>query len=72
MADADALLEPGVTGIPVRAGPRVAAPSAAAPGDETVMSLVDHLGELRKRIFRSIIAVALSSTIGYPRRAPGP
>ena len=38
---------------------------AAAPGDETVMSLVDHLGELRTRIFRSILAVGLFSAIGF-------
>jgi sec-independent protein translocase protein TatC len=29
------------------------------------MSLVDHLGELRTRIFRSIIAVAIGSTLGF-------
>jgi len=29
------------------------------------MSLVDHLGELRKRLFRSIIAVALGAVIGF-------
>src|SRR4249919_930318 len=51
MADADALREPGVTGLPE-------SPPPAA-------SLVDHLGELRTRIFRSIIAVAVASTIGF-------
>jgi sec-independent protein translocase protein TatC len=55
MADADALREPGVTGLP----------ESPPPADETVMSLVDHLGELRTRIFRSIIAVAVASTIGF-------
>jgi sec-independent protein translocase protein TatC len=64
MADADALREPGVTGLPVTPDPEPR-PPAAAPGDETVMSLVDHLGELRTRIFRSIIAVAVASTIGF-------
>ncbi len=59
MADADALREPGVTGLPE------SPPPAAPPADETVMSLVDHLGELRTRIFRSIIAVAVASTIGF-------
>ena len=29
------------------------------------MSLVDHLGELRTRLFRSIIAVALASAVGF-------
>jgi sec-independent protein translocase protein TatC len=65
MADADALREPGVTGLPVMPGSEPVPPPAAAPGDETVMSLVDHLGELRTRIFRSIIAVAVASTIGF-------
>jgi sec-independent protein translocase protein TatC len=59
MADADALREPGVTGLPE------SPPPAAPPADETVMSLVDHLGELRTRIFRSIIAVAIGSTLGF-------
>ena len=58
MADADALLEPGVTGRPEQHPTRSRPPPAAAPGDETVMSLVDHLGELRNRLFRSILAVA--------------
>jgi sec-independent protein translocase protein TatC len=40
-------------------------PPAATPGDESVMSLVDHLGELRTRLFRSIIAVALGSVVGF-------
>jgi sec-independent protein translocase protein TatC len=65
MADADALLEPGVTGLPAAPDPESPAPPAAAPGDESVMSLVDHLGELRKRLFRAIIAVALASVIGF-------
>jgi sec-independent protein translocase protein TatC len=59
MADADALREPGVTGLPE------SPPPAAQPADETVMSLVDHLGELRTRIFRSIIAVVVGSTVGF-------
>ena len=63
MADADALLEPGVTGLPSTPDP--APPPAAAPGDESVMSLVDHLGELRTRIFRSILAVAVGSAVGF-------
>ena len=65
MADADALLEPGVTGLPATPDPELIPPPAAAPGDGSIMSLVDHLGELRKRIFRSIIAVALASAVGF-------
>src|SRR3954453_21071316 len=66
MADADALLEPGVTGLPTAPDPESPTPPASAPpSDDSVMSLVDHLGELRKRLFRSIIAVALASVIGF-------
>jgi sec-independent protein translocase protein TatC len=58
MADADALLEnpaPGGTASP---------PPASVP-DGSVMSLVDHLGELRDRIFRSILAVVAGSAVGF-------
>ncbi len=61
MAEADALRDPGVP-VPVTPGPT---PPAAAPGDDTVMSLVDHLGELRTRLFRAILAVAAGSLIGF-------
>ena len=61
MADADALRDPGV---PVPAIPEPA-PPASAPGDESVMSLVDHLGELRTRLFRSILAIAAGSVVGF-------
>jgi sec-independent protein translocase protein TatC len=43
-------------------------PPAAAPapsGGEAVMSLVDHLGELRTRIFRALLAVVAGSAIGF-------
>src|SRR3954453_20761653 len=63
MADADALLEPGVTGLPTAPDPEP--PASAPPTDDTVMSLVDHLGELRTRLFRGIIAVTLASVIGF-------
>src|SRR5262245_31694942 len=66
MADADALREPGVSGLPVSPDQQPLPPPAAAPsGDESVMSLVDHLTELRSRLFRSIIAVAIGSTVGF-------
>jgi sec-independent protein translocase protein TatC len=70
MADADALLEPGVTGLPSTPDPEPLPPSAATPGDGTVMSLVDHLSELRTRIFRSIIAVAIGSVVGFYYAVP--
>jgi sec-independent protein translocase protein TatC len=65
MADADALLEPGVSGVPATPDPAPAIPPAAPPADETVMSLVDHLGELRSRLFKAIIAIGIGSVIGY-------
>jgi len=65
MADADALLEPGVTGLPTAPDPEPPSPTASPPADETVMSLVDHLGELRTRLFRSIIAVSLGAVVGF-------
>lgn len=64
MADADALREPGVTGLPVTPDPEPL-PPPAAPGDEAVMSLFDHLTELRTRLFRSILAVAVFSVVGF-------
>ncbi|MEO8571380.1 MAG: twin-arginine translocase subunit TatC [Chloroflexota bacterium] len=69
MADADALRDPGVSGLAVTPDPGSPSP-ATAPGDGTVMSLVDHLGELRTRIFRSIIAVAIGSTVGFLLATP--
>jgi sec-independent protein translocase protein TatC len=53
MADADAL-RGDVSGVP-----------ATPPPEESLMSLVDHLGELRTRLFRAIIAVALGSVVGF-------
>jgi sec-independent protein translocase protein TatC len=61
MADADALREPGMP-VPVSPDPT---PPSAAPGEEGVMSLVDHLDELRKRLFRIILAVAVFGVIGF-------
>lgn len=59
MTDADTLLDPAAAGLPA------AIPPSAAPGDASVMSLVDHLGELRGRLFRAIIAVAVGTAIGF-------
>jgi sec-independent protein translocase protein TatC len=40
-------------------------PVASAQPDEKVMSLVDHLGELRTRIFRALLAVVAGSAVGF-------
>jgi sec-independent protein translocase protein TatC len=40
-------------------------PAATPPADEAVMSLVDHLAELRHRLFICIIAVVIGSAIGW-------
>ena len=63
MADADALREAGVPALPE--GPATPTPPVAAPQDGSVMSLVDHLGELRTRLFRSILAVAVGAVLGF-------
>lgn len=63
MADAEALRETGVPGVPVT--PEPTPPPAASPGDESVMSLVEHLDELRTRLFRSILAVVAGSVVGF-------
>jgi sec-independent protein translocase protein TatC len=62
MADADALRDAGVTGIP--GAPEPAPPPLAAP-DPAVMTLVDHLTELRNRLFKVILAVAVGASIGW-------
>lgn len=62
MADAD-LVRDGAGGlVPPAPTPPVPAPAA---GDETVMSLVDHLSELRRRIGISLLAVAIGSVVGF-------
>lgn len=64
MADTDAVLGAGLPE-PVIAAPGNADPGRAAPGPETVMTLVDHLTELRTRIVRSILAVVAGTAIGF-------
>lgn len=61
MADADALID---SGVPDRGTPPDPTP-VGVPADESVMSLVDHLGELRTRIFRAILAVAAGAVLGF-------
>ena len=68
MTDADALREGAVPErLPVPSGPPpdTGPPSATAPEGEKVMSLVDHLGELRTRVARSVLAIGVGSVIGF-------
>jgi sec-independent protein translocase protein TatC len=74
MADADARRGAGVPARTADAQPSAPLPSSepvppppstAAAGDETVMSLVDHLSELRSRIVRIIIGVLIGSLVGF-------
>lgn len=59
MADADALRETPAPGVPAPPPPPATVP------DGSVMSLVDHLGELRDRLFRIILAVVAGSAVGF-------
>lgn len=64
MADADALIDAGRPGLPVT--PEAAPPPVAAPpGEDSVMTLFDHLGELRSRLFRIALAVFAGGVVGF-------
>jgi sec-independent protein translocase protein TatC len=63
MADADALREPA-SGVITTETPPPSSGGSGAP-DDSVMSLVDHLTELRDRIFRCVIAIAVGTVIGF-------
>ena len=62
MTDADALREGAAQERPPQPG--TPAPTAAPAGDGKVMSLVDHLSELRNRLFKCLIAVGIGSIVG--------
>lgn len=77
MADADAVRGAGlperapaengqIVGPSVASGPPITSgpPGAAAP-PEKVMTLIDHLTELRTRVVRSILAVLVFSAVGF-------
>lgn len=64
MADADAVRGAGVPDrLPSPDGPPGAGTPSAAP--EKVMTLVDHLTELRTRLIRSVLAIVAGSAIGF-------
>jgi sec-independent protein translocase protein TatC len=62
MADADALRDATSSGVPA---PPTDPPAPPALPDGAVMSLVDHLSELRTRLFRCILAIAAGSLVGF-------
>lgn len=61
MAEADAGLPAVVTSAPVPASAPDPAP-ASTPGE---MTLVQHLVELRNRLFKAVLAVLLASIVGF-------
>lgn len=65
MAEADAARQAGAPA-PVAPTPGSAAP-LSPPADETTMSLVDHLNELRSRIVKTVAAILAFSVLGYLR-----
>jgi sec-independent protein translocase protein TatC len=63
MAEVDAIRDPAAP--PGTPGPvEVVIPPAAADG-EKVMTLVDHLTELRNRLVVTIVAIAIGSAVGF-------
>jgi sec-independent protein translocase protein TatC len=63
MADADALRDASPSGVAVP--PASTPPTPPAVPEGAVMSLVDHLSELRTRLFRSILAVVAGAAVGF-------
>ena len=62
MADADALRDVGPSGLPSSESPP---PQVSTADDSSVMTLVDHLSELRWRLFKSLLAIAIGMTLGF-------
>lgn len=72
MADADAVRDAGIAarlgqpdGAQPAPQPSAPSPSPSPSSASAEMSLVDHLAELRDRLVRSIVAVAIGSAVGF-------
>ena len=68
MADADAVRDAGIPAIMTTPVNPSQAPQATAPAPAPAqgeMSLVGHLAELRSRIVRMVLAVAIASVVGF-------
>jgi sec-independent protein translocase protein TatC len=67
MADADVLRDAPTTGVAILpvTSPESTPPEPPGAPDGAVMSLVDHLSELRTRLFRCILAVVAGSLVGF-------
>ena len=50
---------------PLSPAPVTPPPPAAPAEDSSVMSLVDHLAELRKRLFISVLAIVIGGAVGF-------
>ncbi|HEX5589662.1 MAG TPA: twin-arginine translocase subunit TatC [Candidatus Limnocylindrales bacterium] len=74
--DPDVALIPGPAGeliapaAPTGSPPPPSGDDGAAPAEGAVMSLVDHLSELRTRIMWSILAIALGAVVGFAAGEP--
>jgi sec-independent protein translocase protein TatC len=63
MADADALRE-SASGV-ITESPEPPSTGGAGMPEESVMSLVDHLSELRDRLVKCVIVIAIGAAIGF-------
>lgn len=69
MAEADAVRDVGlpavVSGVPVLSTPPAPTPAPAPAPASGEMTLVEHLVELRNRVFKMVLAVAAGSIVGF-------
>lgn len=63
MADADALREPA-SGV-ITESPGTPPTGGTGMPDDSVMSLVDHLSELRDRLIKCVLVIAIGSVVGF-------